>query len=80
MPASASREEVEAAARANENVLRFVDGLTARAQYLAGADIASGSPSTRYQGTLTASASVAMSSTTEMRSRAQNPSWKIPMT
>jgi len=30
MPASASREEVEAAARANENVLRFVDGLTIR--------------------------------------------------
>lgn len=30
MPASASREEVEAAARANENVLRFTDGLTIR--------------------------------------------------
>ena len=30
MPASASREEVEAAARVNENVLRFVDGLTIR--------------------------------------------------
>ena len=30
MPASASREEIEAAARANENVLRFVDGLTIR--------------------------------------------------
>ncbi|MDZ3824950.1 leucine--tRNA ligase [Pseudomonas monsensis] len=30
MPASATREEVEAAARANENVLRFVDGLTIR--------------------------------------------------
>ncbi|MHC8373939.1 leucine--tRNA ligase [Pseudomonas sp. MDT1-85] len=30
MPASASREEVEAAARTNENVLRFVDGLTIR--------------------------------------------------
>ena len=28
--ASASREEIEAAARANENVLRFVDGLTIR--------------------------------------------------
>ncbi|MDT4794746.1 Leucine--tRNA ligase [compost metagenome] len=30
VPASASREEVEAAARANENVLRFTDGLTIR--------------------------------------------------
>ncbi|MFJ4193736.1 leucine--tRNA ligase [Pseudomonas sp. NPDC089534] len=30
MPASATREEIEAAARANENVLRFVDGLTIR--------------------------------------------------
>ncbi|WP_028695522.1 leucine--tRNA ligase [Pseudomonas cremoricolorata] len=30
MPASASREEVEAAARSNENVLRFLDGLTIR--------------------------------------------------
>ena len=30
VPASASREEIEAAARANENVLRFVDGLTIR--------------------------------------------------
>ncbi|PTS97512.1 leucine--tRNA ligase [Pseudomonas sp. HMWF006] len=30
LPASATREEVEAAARANENVLRFVDGLTIR--------------------------------------------------
>ena len=30
MPASASREEVEAAARTNENVLRFTDGLTIR--------------------------------------------------
>jgi leucyl-tRNA synthetase len=30
MPASASREEVEAAARINENVLRFIDGLTIR--------------------------------------------------
>lgn len=30
MPASASREEVEAAARTNENVLRFIDGLTIR--------------------------------------------------
>ncbi|MNG31642.1 Leucine--tRNA ligase [compost metagenome] len=30
MPATAPREEVEAAARANENVLRFVDGLTIR--------------------------------------------------
>ncbi|MBK5517209.1 leucine--tRNA ligase [Pseudomonas sp. TH10] len=30
MPASATREEVEAAARINENVLRFVDGLTIR--------------------------------------------------
>lgn len=30
MPASASREEVEAAARTNENVLRFLDGLTIR--------------------------------------------------
>ncbi|WP_095109600.1 leucine--tRNA ligase [Pseudomonas sp. Irchel 3E20] len=30
MPASASREEVEAAARANENVLRFTEGLTIR--------------------------------------------------
>ncbi|MCF5384445.1 class I tRNA ligase family protein, partial [Pseudomonas syringae] len=30
MPASASREEVEAAARVNENVLRFTDGLTIR--------------------------------------------------
>ncbi|AYN18152.1 leucine--tRNA ligase [Pseudomonas monteilii] len=30
MPAAASREEVEAAARSNENVLRFIDGLTIR--------------------------------------------------
>jgi leucyl-tRNA synthetase len=30
MPASASREDVEAAARTNENVLRFIDGLTIR--------------------------------------------------
>ena len=30
MPASATREEIEAAARINENVLRFVDGLTIR--------------------------------------------------
>ncbi|MCS4286147.1 leucyl-tRNA synthetase [Pseudomonas sp. BIGb0278] len=30
MPATASREEVEAAARANENVVRFTDGLTIR--------------------------------------------------
>ena len=30
MPASASREEIEAAARTNENVLRFTDGLTIR--------------------------------------------------
>ncbi|XHF35897.1 leucine--tRNA ligase [Pseudomonas chlororaphis] len=30
MPAAATRDEVEAAARANENVLRFVDGLTIR--------------------------------------------------
>ena len=30
MPAAASREEVEAAARGNENVLRFIDGLTIR--------------------------------------------------
>ncbi|MGE1176302.1 leucine--tRNA ligase [Pseudomonas sp. BW7P1] len=30
MPAAATREEIEAAARANENVLRFVDGLTIR--------------------------------------------------
>jgi leucyl-tRNA synthetase len=30
MPASATREEVEAAARTNENVLRFIDGLTIR--------------------------------------------------
>ena len=30
VPASASREEVEASARANENVLRFTDGLTIR--------------------------------------------------
>ncbi|WP_449431004.1 leucine--tRNA ligase [Pseudomonas putida] len=30
MPAAASREEVEAAARNNENVLRFLDGLTIR--------------------------------------------------
>ena len=30
MPASATREEIEAAARVNENVLRFVDGLTIR--------------------------------------------------
>ncbi|MGY2290145.1 leucine--tRNA ligase [Pseudomonas sp. SDO528_S397] len=30
MPASASREEVEAAARTNENVLRFTEGLTIR--------------------------------------------------
>ena len=29
-PASASREEVEAAARINENVLRFTEGLTIR--------------------------------------------------
>jgi len=30
MPASASREEIEAEARSNENVLRFIDGLTIR--------------------------------------------------
>ncbi|ORL65305.1 leucine--tRNA ligase [Pseudomonas putida] len=30
MPAGASREEIEAAARSNENVLRFIDGLTIR--------------------------------------------------
>ncbi|MGV8919691.1 MAG: class I tRNA ligase family protein, partial [Pseudomonas sp.] len=30
MPASATREEIEAAARINENVLRFTDGLTIR--------------------------------------------------
>jgi len=30
MPATASREEVEAAARTNENVVRFTDGLTIR--------------------------------------------------
>ncbi|UTW06576.1 leucine--tRNA ligase [Pseudomonas benzenivorans] len=30
MPASASREEIEAAARVNENVLRFTDGLSIR--------------------------------------------------
>ena len=30
MPAAASREEVEAAARSNENVLRFIDGLAIR--------------------------------------------------
>jgi leucyl-tRNA synthetase len=30
VPATASREEVEAAARVNENVLRFLDGLTIR--------------------------------------------------
>ncbi len=30
MPAAASREEIEAAARTNENVLRFIDGLTIR--------------------------------------------------
>jgi leucyl-tRNA synthetase len=30
MPASASREDVEAAARTNENVLRFTEGLTIR--------------------------------------------------
>ena len=30
MPANASREEIEAAARVNENVLRFTDGLTIR--------------------------------------------------
>jgi len=30
VPASASREEIEAAARTNENVLRYVDGLTIR--------------------------------------------------
>ncbi|AZD88686.1 leucine--tRNA ligase [Pseudomonas chlororaphis] len=30
MPASASREEIEAAARSNENVLRFTEGLTIR--------------------------------------------------
>ncbi|WP_085687934.1 MULTISPECIES: leucine--tRNA ligase [unclassified Pseudomonas] len=30
MPAAATREEIEAAARSNENVLRFVDGLTIR--------------------------------------------------
>ena len=30
MPAAASREEIEAAARNNENVLRFTDGLTIR--------------------------------------------------
>jgi leucyl-tRNA synthetase len=30
MPAAASREEIEAAARGNDNVLRFLDGLTIR--------------------------------------------------
>ena len=30
VPASASREEVETAARGNENVLRFTEGLTIR--------------------------------------------------
>jgi leucyl-tRNA synthetase len=30
VPAAASREDVEAAARTNENVLRFIDGLTIR--------------------------------------------------
>ena len=30
MPASATREEIEAEARGNENVLRFIDGLTIR--------------------------------------------------
>ena len=30
MPAGASREEVEAAARNNENVLRFTEGLSIR--------------------------------------------------
>ncbi|BBH48234.1 leucine--tRNA ligase [Pseudomonas sp. KU43P] len=30
MPAAASREDIEAAARSNENVLRFIDGLTIR--------------------------------------------------
>jgi leucyl-tRNA synthetase len=30
MPATASREEVEAAARANESVLRFTEGLSIR--------------------------------------------------
>ena len=30
MPASASREEIEAEARSNDNVLRFIDGLTIR--------------------------------------------------
>ena len=30
VPASASREEIEAAARVNDNVLRFLDGLTIR--------------------------------------------------
>jgi leucyl-tRNA synthetase len=30
VPASASREEIEAAARANDNVLRYVDGLSIR--------------------------------------------------
>ncbi|WP_336332881.1 leucine--tRNA ligase [Pseudomonas putida] len=30
MPATASREEIEAAARSNDNVLRFIDGLTIR--------------------------------------------------
>ena len=30
MPAAASREDIEAAARNNENVLRFIDGLTIR--------------------------------------------------
>jgi leucyl-tRNA synthetase len=30
VPAAASREEVEAAARANENVLRFTEGLAIR--------------------------------------------------
>jgi len=30
VPASASREDVESAARSNENVLRFIDGLTIR--------------------------------------------------
>ncbi|MNJ80780.1 Leucine--tRNA ligase [compost metagenome] len=30
VPAGASREEVEATARANENVVRFTEGLTIR--------------------------------------------------
>ncbi|MNC39989.1 Leucine--tRNA ligase [compost metagenome] len=30
MPANASREDVEAAARTNENVLRFTEGLSIR--------------------------------------------------